>query len=37
VDRNAPIFEEHWASIYKDDKVGAKLIQLIGREVVKDL
>lgn len=36
-DRNAPIFEEHWASIYKDDKVGAKLNQLIGREVVKDL
>jgi len=36
-DRNAPIFEEHWASIYKDDEVGAKLNQLIGREVVKDL
>lgn len=36
-DRNAPILEEHWASIYKDDEVGAKLNQLIGREVVKDL
>ena len=36
-DRNTPIFEEHWASIYKDPVVGANLNQLIGKEVVKDL
>lgn len=37
VDRNAPIFEEHWASIYKDPVVGAQLNQLIGKEVIKNL
>ena len=36
-DRNAPIFEEHWASIYKDPVVGARLNQIIGKEAVKDL
>lgn len=36
-DRNAPIFEEHWASIYNDPLVGATLSQLIGKEVIKDL
>ena len=27
-------FEEHWLSIYGDAEVGAKLNQLIGREVI---
>ena len=36
-DRNAPIFEEHWASIYKDPVVGAQLNQLIGKEAIKNL
>lgn len=36
-DRNAPIFEDHWASIYKDPVVGAQLNQLIGKEVIKNL
>jgi hypothetical protein len=33
-DRNSPIFEEHWASIYGNSEIGAKLNQLIGREVI---
>ena len=33
-DQNSPIFEEHWASIYGDSEIGAKLNQLIGREVI---
>ena len=36
-DRNAPIFEEHWASIYNDSRVGAELNKLIGKEVIKNL
>lgn len=34
-DRNNPIFEDHWASIYSDAEVGATLNHLIGREVVR--
>ena len=33
-DRNSPLFEEHWLSIYGDAEVGVKLNQLIGREVI---
>ena len=33
-DRNIPLFEDHWLSIYGDSKVGARLNQLIGREVI---
>ena len=34
-DRNNPIFEDHWVSIYSDAEVGATLNHLIGREVVR--
>ena len=33
-DRNNPLYENHWKAIYSDDVEGAKLKQLIGREVV---
>lgn len=36
-DRNKPIYENHWETIYSDAVEGAKLKQLIGRDVVKDL
>ena len=36
-DRNSPLFEEHWLSIYGDTEVGAKLNQLIGREVIANI
>ena len=36
-DRNNPIFEEHWAAIYADALIGARLNKLIGKEVIKDL
>ena len=36
-DRNNPIFENHWASIYSDAEVGATLNHLIGREVVANM
>ncbi len=36
-DRNNPIFEEHWANIYSDSLIGAKLNQLIGKKVVENL
>lgn len=36
-DRNNPIFEEHWTSIYEDSVVGARLNQLIGRDVIKEM
>lgn len=36
-DRNNPIFEDHWASIYSDPDVGASLNHLIGREIIKNL
>ena len=32
--RNAPLFEEHWFSIYGNSQVSARLKQLIGREVI---
>ncbi len=36
-DRSKPIYENHWETIYSDAVEGAKLKQLIGRDVVKDL
>lgn len=33
-DRNNPIFEDHWVSIYSNQEVGAQLKKLIGREVI---
>ena len=36
-DRNNPLFEDHWASIYSDPDVGAALNHLIGKEVIKDM
>ena len=36
-DRNNPIFEDHWAAIYADSIVGARLNKLIGREVIKNI
>jgi hypothetical protein len=36
-DRNNPVFEEHWANIYGDELIGAKLKQLIGKDVVKTM
>lgn len=36
-DKDDPIFEDHWDSIFSNDLVGAKLVQLIGKEVVERL
>lgn len=36
-DRNQPFYENHWKAIYADETEGAKLKQLIGREVVEAL
>ena len=36
-DRNNPIFEDYWASIYENPEIGAHLNQLIGREIVMNL
>lgn len=36
-DRNTPVFEEHWASIYRDPLVGASLSKLIGKEIIQNL
>lgn len=36
-DRNNPLYENHWKAIYSDDVEGAKLKQLIGREVIVKL
>ena len=36
-DRNIPLFEDHWLSIYGDSEVGARLNQLIGREVIANI
>jgi len=36
-DRNTPIFENHWQSIYGDAEIGAMLNQIIGREVVRSI
>ena len=33
-DRSKPIFEDHWASIFADEEVGARLNHLIGREAI---
>ena len=35
--RNEPLYENHWKAIYSDDVEGAKLKQLIGREVIVKL
>ncbi len=35
--RNQPLYENHWETIYSDEIEGAKLKQLIGRDVVKDM
>lgn len=35
--RNNPIFEDHWASIYSNSDVGASLNHIIGREIIKSL
>lgn len=34
-DRNNPVFEQHWTNIYTNEQIGAKLKQLIGKDVVK--
>lgn len=36
-DRNNPIFEEHWANIYSNNLVGARLNQILGKEVLSTL
>ena len=36
-DRNNPIFEEHWANIYGNELIGAKLKQIIGKDIVKSI
>ena len=35
--RNSPLFEEHWLSIYGDEEAGARLNKLIGREVIANM
>lgn len=37
VDRNNPIFENHWKAIFADNVIGANLKKHIGAEVVKSL
>ena len=34
---NSPVYENHWGSIYADDVEGAKLKQIIGCEIVKQI
>ncbi|MBR4453496.1 MAG: type I restriction enzyme HsdR N-terminal domain-containing protein [Bacteroidales bacterium] len=34
---NSPVYENHWGSIYADDVEGAKLKQIMGYEIVKQL
>ena len=36
-DRNQPLYENHWKAIYSDEVEGARLKQLIGREIVETL
>lgn len=36
-DYNAPIFEDHWASIYSNSEIGAELNHLIGREAIESI
>ena len=36
-DRNQPLYESHWKAISSDEIEGAKLKQLIGREIVSRL
>lgn len=36
-DRNNPVFEQHWTNIYTNEQIGAKLKQLIGKDVVKSI
>ncbi len=36
-DRNNPFYENHWGALYPDEVEGAKLKQIIGREVVVKL
>lgn len=36
-DRNCPIFEDHWVSIFNDEQVGNKLHKIIGKENVVNL
>jgi hypothetical protein len=33
-DRNNPVFEQHWTNIYTNEQIGAKLKQLIGKEIL---
>ncbi len=33
-DRNNPVFEQHWTNIYTNEQIGAKLKQLIGKDVI---
>ncbi len=35
--RNQPLYENHWETIFSDEIEGAKLKQLIGRDVVKNM
>ncbi|MBP5364864.1 MAG: type I restriction enzyme HsdR N-terminal domain-containing protein [Bacteroidales bacterium] len=35
--RNQPIYENHWETIYSDELEGARLKKLIGRDVVKNI
>ena len=37
INRNAPIFENHWVVIYTDANVKARLNQIIGKNVVKSI
>lgn len=36
-DCDAPIFENHWSTIYSDNEIGAELNHLIGREAIVKL
>lgn len=36
-DRSRPLYENHWETIYSDSVEGAKLKQLIGRDIVENM
>ena len=36
-DRNNPIYENHWKSLFSDNIEGANLKKLIGREIISKI
>ena len=36
-DKDNPMFEEHWSSIYSNTNIGSLLNRLIGKEIIKEM